>query len=142
MNKALLEKWTWRFAAEENAPWKTVIKLKYGTEVGGWFTNAPRGSYGVGLWKEISKESEQLKNDSFFELGDGYRIKFWEDVWCGETPLRVSFSSLYALADSKGVMRSELWENIGGNGVWNPKFNRRFNDWELVYSKFFGPSKF
>ena len=28
-------------------------------------------------------------------------------------------------------MDLELWENIGGNGVWNPKFNRGFNDWEL-----------
>ena len=83
------------------------------------------------MWKEISKESEQLKNDSFFELGDGYRIKFKEDVWCGETPLRVSFPSLYALANSKGATTSELWENTGGNGVWNLKFNRGFNDWEL-----------
>ena len=110
MNRAFLEKWTWRFAVEKNSLWKTVIKLKYGTEAGGWFANAPRGSYGIGLWKEISKESEQLKNDRFFELGDGCRIKFLEDVWCGETLLRVSFPSLYALADSKGVMASELWE--------------------------------
>ena len=131
INRALLEKWTWRFSVEENSPWKTVIKQKYCTEAGGWFTNAPRGSYGVGLWKEISKESEQLKNDSSFEIGDGCRIKFWENVWCRETPLRVSFPSLYALSNSKGAMASELWENIGGNGVWNPKFIRGFNDWEL-----------
>ena len=35
---------------------KALISLKYVTEVGGWFTKAFRGSYGVGLWKEISKE--------------------------------------------------------------------------------------
>ena len=49
MNKALLGKWTWRFAVEDNSPSKTVIKLKYGIEVGGWFISASKGSYGVGL---------------------------------------------------------------------------------------------
>ena len=58
-------------------------------------------------------------------------LNYRRDVWCGKTLLRVSFPSLYALADSKGAMASELWENTGGNGVWNPKFNRGFNDWEL-----------
>ena len=72
-----------------------------------------------------------MKTDNIFELGDGYKIKFWEDVWCGETPLRVSFPSLYALAILKGVMVLEVWEVSGGVGVWNPRFNRAFNDWEL-----------
>ena len=61
---------------EDNSPWRTVINLKYGTEAGRWFTHASRGSYKVGLWKDISKETEQLKIDSLFELGDGCRIKF------------------------------------------------------------------
>ena len=115
---------------DDNSPWKIVIKLKYGTEAGRWFTSVP-SSYGVRLRKDISKKTEQLKNDSFFELGDGYGIKFWEDVWCGLTPLCVSFPSLYALDALKGVMVSELWENLRGDGVWNQRFNKGFNDWEL-----------
>ena len=54
-NKALLGKWTWRFAMEENSVWRNIIVLKYGMEDGGWFSNTPRGSYGVGLWKDIDK---------------------------------------------------------------------------------------
>ena len=34
MKKALLGKWTWRFAVEDNSPWKIVTKLKYGIEAG------------------------------------------------------------------------------------------------------------
>ena len=52
-------------------------------------------------------------------------------MWYGETSLSVSFPSLHALAVSKGVIVLELWENSGGDGVWNPRFNRGFNDWEL-----------
>ena len=42
---------------EENSVWKSCITAKYGTKDGGWFTPLPRGSYGVGLWKIIAKES-------------------------------------------------------------------------------------
>ena len=55
-NKALLGKWNWRFAMEENSVWRNIISLKYGMEEGGWFSNTPRGSYGVGLWKDIGKK--------------------------------------------------------------------------------------
>ena len=49
LNKALLGKWNWRFVVEDNALWREFIKIKYGTEEGGWVTQVPRGSYGVGL---------------------------------------------------------------------------------------------
>ena len=53
----------------------------------GWFTSFPRGSFGVGLWKTIAKGSNQLKKDCVFKLGDGRKIRFWEDTWCGRRPL-------------------------------------------------------
>ena len=56
MNRALLGNWLWRFVVEEDSPWKNIIKLKYDTEDGGWFTKNPRGSGGVGLWRDIRKE--------------------------------------------------------------------------------------
>ena len=46
---------------EENSSSRFLISLKYGVEERGWFSKIPRGSYGVGLWKEISKEATQLK---------------------------------------------------------------------------------
>ena len=41
------------------------------------------------------------------------------------------FSSLSTMADSKGAMVGELWENQRGEGTWNPRFFRPFNDWEM-----------
>ena len=49
LNRALLSKWVWRFAMEDNSPWRIVINLEYGTKAGGWFTHALRGGYRVGL---------------------------------------------------------------------------------------------
>lgn len=35
----------------------------------------------LGLWKAISKGNSQLKRNCVFTLGDGRRIRFWEDRW-------------------------------------------------------------
>ena len=76
LNKALLGKWVWRFSVEENSTWRKVIRLKYQTEERGWFVKTPRGSYGVGMWKDISKEPRQLKQNCCFILGDGTKFDF------------------------------------------------------------------
>ena len=115
---------------ENNSAWRNAIRLKYGIEEG-WFTWSPRGTYGVGLWKAISKETVKLKQDCFLELGDGCKINFWEDVCCGDSSLRKSFPDDYNLAGTKVPKVAEVLENLGENGAWNPRSLRPFNDWEM-----------
>lgn len=87
-------------------------------EEGGWFTQFPEGSHGVGLCKAISKEGTQLKNNCTFIFGNGRRTKFWEDVWYGEGPLKENFTSLYSLAEKRrGAFRTEVWDVCMGEGV-------------------------
>ena len=86
---------------------------------GGGFQSLPRGSYEVDLWKEISKETTQLKQNCAFELGNGSRVRFWEDAWCDETPLCLSFPSLFEVTRSKGAKVMEFWEGYGTEGGWD-----------------------
>lgn len=62
------------------------ISLKYSMEEGGWFTKAMRGIYGVSLWKDINKEASHFTLNNSLVIGDGSRVKFWEDVCCREEP--------------------------------------------------------
>ena len=34
-------------------------------------------------------------------MGDGNRVKFWQDVWCGDCPLNEVFPELYSIRRSK-----------------------------------------
>ena len=90
-----------------------------------------REGYGVGLWKEIRKEWPFMKNNFVFSIGDGRRVRFWEDGWCGDEALSHSFPSLYALVTSKEAWVAEVWDATGEDRGWNPRFSRRFNDWEM-----------
>nr|CAN69266.1 hypothetical protein VITISV_043642 [Vitis vinifera] len=132
LNKALLCKWSWRFAMEREAFWNQVIRGKYGEEQGGWSSKEARGEgHGVGLWKTLRKEWEVVKSRLVFVVGNGKRIKFWKDIWCGDESLCVSFPSLFALAVSKDAWVKDVWRCNEGGGSWSPLFSRPFNDWEL-----------
>ena len=85
----------------------------------------------MSLWKDIRREAHQLKQDCKLILGDGDRIGFWEDIWCGENPLCASFPTLYVVAASKGAKVGEVWKTTEDGGGWNKRFIRLFNDWEL-----------
>ena len=111
--------------------WRNIISLKYGMEDGRWFSNTRRGSYRVDLLKDIRKEVIHMRQKCSIEVGNGCKVRFWEDVWCGEVPLCSSFPSLYEVDSSKGAKVAELWEVTGTRGGWNFRFEKHFNDWEL-----------
>ena len=68
LNRALLCKWSWRFAIERESFWKLIINRKYG-EGGGWISREDREGYGVGFWKEIRKEGLLLFKNVSFAVG-------------------------------------------------------------------------
>ena len=76
MIKALLGKWIWHFASDKDCTWKRLITFKYGTVDLGWGSREARGPFGVGLWKEILKESGWVNDNWKFKVGNGTRIHF------------------------------------------------------------------
>ncbi|RVW98499.1 microtubule-associated protein AIR9 [Vitis vinifera] len=91
--------------------WKR--RSKYGEEEGGWISCEVREGYGVGLWKEIRKEGVLLFKNASFIVGDGRRVKFWKDIWCGNTPLCEAFPSLFAFAVSQDAWSRFRGESYG-----------------------------
>ena len=41
-------------------------------------------------------------------MGEGSRVSFWHDPWCGPTPLKELFPSMYACFVSKEAWVSDL----------------------------------
>ena len=131
LNKALMCKWCWRFANERDSLWRKVIRSKFGEDYGGWSSGDIKGGFGVGLWKEIRKEWIHLFQNTYFALGDGSRISFWKDAWCGEEALSLTFPNLFRLTAQKNAKAVDLWNRDSGEGGWNPIFLRSFNNWEM-----------
>ena len=115
-NKALLGKWLWRFANEIDPLWKQIITGKYGLQEGGWYSKGVSDRYGVGVWKAIRNGWENIRTHSRFIIGDGTRVKFWKDLWCGNQSLKYAFPNLFNLAVNKDGWVVEAWEEDGVGG--------------------------
>ena len=85
----------------------------------------------MGLWKGIRMDWELGSERRVFIGGNGRRVRFWRDRWCWDSPLCVSFPSLFALTVDKEAWVADIWEAEGGWGCWNSCFSRAFNDWEV-----------
>ncbi|RVW88540.1 hypothetical protein CK203_032959 [Vitis vinifera] len=88
LNKALLGKWSWRFGVERDSLWNQVIIDKFGVEDGGWCSREVRGAYGVGVWKAIRKDWENIRSRSHLIVENERNVKFWKDLWCEDQALK------------------------------------------------------
>jgi hypothetical protein len=50
-----------------------VVDTKFRSSWGGWCSNEPLGTYGVGLWKYTRGGWEKFYSHTRFEVGDGSR---------------------------------------------------------------------
>jgi len=129
MNDALKTKWLWRFAKEDDAMWKNVIKAKYAIDELGWWSKKSSNSHGVGYWNSILTSLKHFKSLVHFEVKNGSRVLFWHDV-CGDRPLKTLFSDLFRMARLKYVTVQEVVSWNGDISHWNLTFVRNLNDWE------------
>ena len=86
-----------------------------------------RDGHGVGWWKAIRKEWYLVSSRLSFVVGNGQRVRFWKDNWCGALPFYASFPSLFslfALAVSKDTWVNDVWSPANGGGSWSPLFSR------------------
>ena len=101
-----------------------------GEEDGGWRSREVSERYGMGLWKAIRKEWNYLNGRLAYQVGNGQKVRFWMDKWCGDEPLCESFPSLFTISSSKEAWVTDVWSPIGDASGWTPLFSRAFNDWE------------
>ena len=88
------------------------------------------GAYGVCLWKFIRSGWLNFSKFIWFDVGDGTRVKFWDDVWCRDRPLKEAFLDLYNISRSRDASVSKVMCCANGRISWDVQFHCLVNDQE------------
>ncbi|GJZ81027.1 hypothetical protein Tco_0646021 [Tanacetum coccineum] len=102
LNRALLFKWVWRFISRDNSLWCRFIKSMHGSMLSNF------SLFRFSTWNSIIREVYMLKDRGVdlishchIRVGNGLCTQFWNEVWIGDTQLRVKFPRIYALEINK-----------------------------------------
>ncbi|RVW63734.1 LINE-1 retrotransposable element ORF2 protein [Vitis vinifera] len=129
-NLALLGKWLWRYPKEGSALWHQVILSIYGSHSNGWDANTiVRWSHHC-PWKAISQVFQEFSSFTRFVVGNGERIRFWEDLWWGDQPLGSQYPSLFRVVLDKNIPISSVLDPTRPFS-WNLNFRRNLSDSEI-----------
>lgn len=108
VNLCLLASWIKRYLAGEGKCWRTIVDNKYNTQSPSIFSS---NTVGVSkFWSGIMWAVKAVKFGYRWVVGDGSKIKFWEDTWFGTSPLAVQFWSLYTICNEQNATISEVWD--------------------------------
>jgi len=132
-NRALLAKWKWRMMSEEEGKWKEILVSKY---YNGSVNIQRCGKNYSWWWSDLGKVCEEGEGEGWFrnhvpwKVGNGDKIRFWEDTWLGNNKLKFMFPRLYTISLEQGKLVGEVgtWGELGWS--WRLGWRRTRFEWE------------
>jgi hypothetical protein len=86
-----------RYIQKEGSLWKRVIDSKYNTKNPNIL--CCHDVQPSTFWKGVMWASSAVKVGDRWSVGNGKLIKFWEDVWFGNSPLATQYWDLYFISN-------------------------------------------
>ncbi|KAE8663709.1 hypothetical protein F3Y22_tig00112921pilonHSYRG00052 [Hibiscus syriacus] len=138
MNRALLGKWSWRFANERHSVWRNFVCSKYNIDSLRLLFDSKVSPQSSWLWRSVV--NNHYKQDSFgskfrslcsFYVGNGKLIRFWQDSWAADYPLQFLFPRLFSVSSKRSGKLCEFGEFLPSGWVWDVQVRRNLNDWEV-----------
>ena len=147
-NNALLAKWWWRYATEENSLWRKVIEARYGQGAQNWIPNIRNRRKMSNIWREVIKVGEDPKVKKFvgyegcrWVVGNGNSILFWYDRWSSDRALHEVFPRLFRLAINQLARVAEYAQNNSFKVInWSKLFSRPLLERDEVWIRELGKS--
>jgi len=97
-NIALLSKWLYRLLTTDGT-WQQILRNKYlGSKP---LVQAQWKSGDSHFWASLMKVTRDFLRFGTFVIKDGSQVRFWEDTWLENSPLRDQYPQLYNIVRKK-----------------------------------------
>lgn len=110
LNLCLLGSWIKRYQADGGKMWRQVLDSKYNTNNPNIFCSSSTGS--SQFFKGFMWAAKAVKMGYRWKIGNGQRVKFWEDNWLGNSSLAIQYWDVYVLVNEKNKTVQELWDGV------------------------------
>ena len=138
-NVALLLKWWWKYATTEDQMWKKVVIALHNEGQALLPLCTTKKKSGSGLWqtlKQLIQDQKLTATQAFLQniklvVGKGNRIRFWEDYWTQDKPLKQLFPVLYEVSSQKFYTISSMGWFEGAVWRWTLAWQRELTQTEL-----------
>jgi hypothetical protein len=77
---------------------------------------------GTPFWHSLHKIKNYFKFGAKFTVGNGSKVRFWSDLWIGDSPLCPRYVRLFQILTEPEGLISHLYRD----GRWNISFRRSF----------------
>jgi hypothetical protein len=108
LNICLLGSWLKIYQLDQDKPWKQVIDEKYKTRKPNILHSPSEGT--SQFFRGIMWAVKATKMGYRWKIGDGKRVKFWEDNWLGTSSLAIQFWDLYVILNENNKIVHDLWD--------------------------------
>jgi hypothetical protein len=108
LNLCLLGSWVKRYIKAEGSIWKKIVDAKYHTRQPNilWCQDTHPSIF----WKGVMWATQAVRCGYKWHVGNGKSIKFWEDVWFGNSPLATQYWDIYYIVNQQTKTIEELWD--------------------------------
>jgi mannosylglycoprotein endo-beta-mannosidase len=106
LNISLLASWLRRYNNDKDKLWKELLDFKYETEKPNIFLSKTDGS--SSFFKGFIWAAHAAKLGYRWNVGNGKKVRLWEDIWLGPSSLAIQFWPLYRIVVEQGKTIADL----------------------------------
>jgi hypothetical protein len=94
-NKCLLAKWLVNLLNTDGI-WQTLLRNKYLRSKS--LTQVEAKPYDSHFWRGLMHIKDEVLSLGSFDIKDGTNVRFWDDTWIRDKPLKIQYANLYNIA--------------------------------------------
>lgn len=83
------------------------------------------------MWKHISQVGHLFYPHTDFFIENGRRVRFWKDLWWGNSTLDLTYHRLYCIASNKNTLVAKILSHDVNGLSWHLLFTRKLYEWEV-----------